>query len=194
MNDYELRLLKRIEALEKQILDKRPETTAPYIDDLRFPATPGLRNPATAAPDYDFTNMGFLFDASTIESIYIIAQMPHDWVAGTYIYPHVHWCPTNTNTGDVYWVMNYKWTNIDAVDAGSVSVRQVIPTAAGTAYTHQYSEFGLGIDGTGKTSSSILSIQIYRKANDPADTYNTDALLKEFDIHYLKDPTKTYFE
>ena len=189
----DIALMREIAKLQNQIDALRTiQVPAPYIDDLRFPAIPGLMNPVTAKPDYDYTNMGFLFDPGAIESVYIIAQMPHDWVAGSFIYPHVHWSPTTTNTGDVYWVMNYKWTNIDAVDAGSVSVRTIIQAGAGTAYTHQYAEFTSGIDGTGKTTSSILSIQIYRKANDAADTYTGDALLKEFDIHYMKDPTKSY--
>jgi len=158
---------------------------------LRFPAIPGLFNPVTAKPDYDYTNVGFLFDPSTIEYIYINAQMPHDWVAGSTIYPHVHWMPTTTNTGAVRWLLAYKWTNMDDVLAGSFSYVAINQAGTGTAYTHQYAEM-TAIAGTGKTTSSIITIVLSREATNGDDTYTGDALLKEFDIHYLKDPTKTY--
>ena len=189
----EITLMKEIAKLQTQIDALRTiEVAAPFLDDLRFPAIVGQRNPAVAKPDYDYTNLGFSFDASTQEIIYIIAQMPHDWVAGSTIYPHVHWMPTTTDTGNVYWAIDYKWTNIDAVDAGAVTTIGVIQAGTGTALTHQYAEM-TAIAGTGKTSSSILSIALYRAASSGEDTYTGEALLKEFDIHYMKDPTKTYY-
>ena len=188
----ELALLRRIEALEKQIFDKRPEIGKPYLEDLKTPAIPGLMNPVTAKPDYDYTNLGFLFDASTAEYVYIIQQMPHNWVAGTIIYPHVHWSPTTTHTGSVYWVMTYKWTNENDADAGGTSIGG-LQAGSGTAYTHQRVAIGTGIDGTGKTSSSILSIILQRSAAHASDTYTGDALLKVFDIHAWLDPSKSYW-
>jgi len=184
-------LLNRIRNLEKRI-ERLGERPAPFLEDLRFPATPGQQNPAVAKPDYDFTNLGFLFDAGSVESIYIIAQMPHDWVAGGIIYPHVHWISASTNTGSVVWTIGYKWTNIDDADAGSVLYPTVTQAGNGTAYVHQVADI-TAIDGTGKTSSSILSIGLFRNATDGADTYTGDALLKEFDIHYMKNPSKSYW-
>jgi hypothetical protein len=189
----EIALMKEIAKLQGQIDALRTiQVASPYIEDLRFPAVPGLFNPVSAKPDYDYTNKGFLFDASSEESIYIIAQMPHDWVVGSIIYPHVHWMPTSTNTGNVYWVMSFKWTNIDDTDAGSNSISDVVVAANGTAYNHQQSNLD-AIAGTGKTSSSIISIRLYRNSTSGDDTYTGEPLLKEFDIHYWKDPTKTYW-
>ena len=188
-----VQLMKKINELENKIQALRTiEIAAPFYEDLRFPATPGLLNPAVAKPDYDYTNIGYLFDPTSLESIYIIAQMPHDWVTGSTIYPHVHWMPTTTNTGNVFWAIEAKWTNINDTDAGSVSTYSGLDAGDGTAYKHQYFELGLGIAGTGKTNSSIISIRVFRFANHASDTYTGDALLKEFGIRYLKDPTKSY--
>jgi hypothetical protein len=188
-----IQLMQKIGELESKIDALRTiEVGKPFYEDLRFPATPGLINPVTSKPDYDYTNIGYLFDPASAEYIYLIAQMPHDWVAGSTIYPHFHWMPTSTNTGNVYWVMVYKWTNIDATDASSNSNISAIAPADGTAYKHQLTDLST-IAGTGKTSSSILSIILYRYANHVNDTYTGDALLKEFDIHYLKDPSKSYW-
>ena len=99
-----IELMKTINELENRINALTTvEIAVPFYEDLRFPASPGRTNPVTAKPDFDYTNIGHLFDPGTIEYVYIAAQMPHDWVAGGSIYPHAHWMPTTTNTGTVVW-------------------------------------------------------------------------------------------
>lgn len=159
------------------------EGDATVWEDLRFPATNLKVNPVTSLPDFDYTEIGYLFDAGSTETLYIIAQMPHSWKIGSSIYPHVHWMPTNTNTGDVLWRFEYKWVNIGDNGAGAFTPVDVLDTASGVAYDHQLASFG-AISGTGKTLSSIISIKISRIGGDGDDTYNADALLKEIDIHY----------
>jgi len=151
-------------------------------EDLRFPAT-AIYPPGVSDPDFDATHIGWLFDAGGTEVLFFIAQIPHQWKVDSNLKAHVHWMPTNTNTGKVLWRLEYKWTNIDEVDAGSWTTLNVLDSGAGTAYTHQIAAFA-SIDGTGKEISSILTIKLSRIGGDATDTYNTDALLKEFDIHY----------
>lgn len=155
-------------------------------EDLRAPAT-GINPPGQEAdPDWDLSNIGWLFDASGIEVLHIIMQMPHSWKQGSNIRPHIHWQPTTTNTGGVYWRMKYKWTNVGDTDAGSWTTIYVVDPGDGTAYKHQIAAFE-EIVGTGKTISSILSIEISRQGGEGTDTYTADALFKEFDIHYEVD-------
>lgn len=161
----------------------RFEGDATVWDDLRFPATQLRVNPATLKPDFDFTEVGFLFDSGSTETLYIIAQIPHSWKVGSSIYPHIHWMPTNTDTGNVLWRMEYKWINIGADGSGAFTSIDTLDAADGTSYKHQIADLP-AIDGTGKTISSILSIKLSRIGGDASDTYNADALLKEFDIHY----------
>jgi len=155
-------------------------------EDMRAPATainpPGVEGD----PDWDATNIGWLFDAAGIEILYIIFQLPHTYKEGTDLYPHVHWQPTSTDTGDVLWKIDYKWTNVNATDAGSTTPVEITPAGDGTTLKHQLSSFA-ALDGTGKTISSILTIKLSRMGNDDDDTYTGDALLKEFDIHYQID-------
>jgi len=154
-------------------------------EDLRMPAT-AINPPGQPSdPDFDEVNGGYLFDAASEEIILIIAQMPHSWIEGSNIKPHVHWQPTNTNTGNVNWSIRYKWVDIGETEPGSWETVSVLDPAEGTAYKHQITNVGI-VDGTGHTLSSILTIFLSRKGADAADTYNTDALLKEFDIHYSK--------
>jgi hypothetical protein len=155
-------------------------------DDLRFPATQLRVNPATLKPDFDTTNVGFLFDAGSVETLYLIAQMPHGWKLGSTLYPHVHWEPTTTDTGNVYWRLEYKWTSIGETEPGSWTTLNVLDAGDGTALKHQIVSLGTMV-GTGQTLSSIISMKLSRVANDGTDTYTGEALLKEFDIHYEMD-------
>jgi hypothetical protein len=41
-----------------------------------------------------------------------------------------------------------------------------------------------GIDGTGKTLSSMIICRLYRDVSDANDTYASDAFLLEIDFHY----------
>jgi hypothetical protein len=63
----------------------------PRYDDIVFEMIPTRINPSTNKPDYDYTNLGFLFPQNiTTEIVNITVQLPHKWKEGTTIYPHVH--------------------------------------------------------------------------------------------------------
>lgn len=179
-------LAARVGSLERLETPLVPRPDNLYYDDFRVPVTAINPPGAVSDPTFDITYIGYLFSASATNVLFIIVQMPHAWAEGTDIEPHVHWMPTNTNTGDVYWRLEYEWTNIDAVQAGSFTTVNKLQAGKGVAYTHQLASFGT-ISGAGKTASSILSIKLSRIGGDAADTYNAAALLKEFDLHYAID-------
>jgi hypothetical protein len=152
-------------------------------DDLRAPATainpPGL----VSDPTFDSTNIGWLFDPSSTEILFIILQMPHSYSEGTNIIPHVHWESTDSNVGTVKWRLEYKWTNVGDIESGSYTAIDITPSTDGNSLKSLISGFG-EISKTGARISSILSVKLSRIGGD--DTYTGDALLKEFDIHYEK--------
>jgi hypothetical protein len=160
--------------------------TATTWEDLRFPAT--AINPAGApsAMVFDTTNIGFTAGAGGTQVIAIIGQMPHSWKVGSDIHPHIHWEPITTNTGDVLWRLEYKWTNIGDTEPANFTTVDVLDAGDGTALKHQLASF-TALSGAGKTLSSILSMKISRIGGDGTDTFTGDALLKEFDIHYESD-------
>ena len=152
-------------------------------EDMRFPATainpPGL----VSDPDWDDTYGGWLFASGATEQLWVIGQMPHTYKEGSAIYPHLHWEPTNTNTGSVAWRIYYKWVNIGGTDAEPTDVLSDYDPGNGTAYMHQLSSLG-SISGTGMGVSSMITIKLQRVGGIGSDTYNADCLFKEFDIHY----------
>ncbi len=46
---------------------------------------------------------GWSFSASVVQELQAAFHINHDYLPGSKIYPHVHWLPTNTNTGVVRW-------------------------------------------------------------------------------------------
>lgn len=161
----------------------RLQNNATTFEDLRFPATAINPQGAIAAMSFDTINIGFTASPIADQSIAIIAQMPHAWKLGSIIYPHIHWQPLTSNTGNIVWKIEYKWTNIGAVEDSSWSTQTVVVPVTGGVGKHLISSFA-GIDGTNKELSSLLTIKIYRLGTDILDTCTSNVLLKEFDIHY----------
>jgi len=167
----------------------RFEGNATVWDDLRVP---GLRAKTNAsAPDLGaFGPSGNLltyrFDgAATTEQVYFTLQMPHSWKQGSTLYPHIHWAPTDTNSGNVKWQLEYSWANIEGT-FGAPTTISVTDGADGTAWKHQIAAFS-ALSAAGKTISSMMVCRLFRNPTDGSDTYAYDAAFLEFDIHYQID-------
>jgi len=161
-----------------------------FWEDLRFPSV-SIKIGATKAPGFaQFKDDGsgstgvytYYYDDSSEEQQFLIAQLPHAYKEGTDIEPHVHWAPSDANSGNVVWGLEYTWQNIDGT-FGNTTAITVTDAADGTADKHQIADFAT-ITGTSKTLSSILVCRIYRDATNASDTYASDAALLEVDIHY----------
>ncbi|MDT8394012.1 MAG: hypothetical protein RQ761_09205 [Bacteroidales bacterium] len=117
------------------------------------------------------------------DQVFLAIQMPHDWDEGTAIEPHVHWSPAavTTATEVVNWNFEYVWQDYESVFP---SASQKINNIAGdvvASFRHNMTSFGL-IDATGMKISSILMCRLWR--NGHTDSYNDNAFLLSFDIHY----------
>jgi hypothetical protein len=112
-------------------------------------------------------------------------QLPHGYVEGSDLVPHVHWTPTDSGSGNVVWGLEYTWANVDGT-FGNSTVVTVPNTADGTAYKHQVAEFS-AISGSGKKIRSLLLCRLFRKAADAADTYAADVALLDVGFQYQAD-------
>jgi len=127
------------------------------------------------------------------EAMSFTVQLPHSWKEGTTIYPHIHWTPKSSASGDVEWNFEYTWVNYDA------ATPQVFPavtsnsvTAAGpfTANSHMITSLttgNAGISGTGKKISSVLVCRVWRNSDSSNDSYNADAGGLFVDFHIQVD-------
>jgi len=156
-------------------------------EDLRFPVT-AIDPAGTAAPPSRNTTTGLLeFSAKAVNIIAIQAQIPHAWKLGSAISPHIHWAPSNTDTGDVRWDLAYKIVPIGSVIPASWTNDTIWIAGSGTADEHMLSEFK-DIDMSAVTGvSCMLLIKLSRNGSAAGDTFTGVAQLLEFDIHYQID-------
>jgi hypothetical protein len=161
-------------------------------DDMRFPVV-AINPPGQGSdPTYDVNELGYLFSANGTETLHIIAQMPHTYKEGSDIRPHVHWEPTNVNINNVVWRFSYRWRNNGETIGAWIDV-DIQAAAAGIADTLQVNTFG-SITKVDAKISSMLDIKLSRIGGDANDTYNADARLKEFDIHFQKNTNGSFLE
>ena len=138
----------------------------PKFTDIVFEFTPTRINPTNTKPDFDYTNVGFLFPQNIpTEIIYLTVQLPHSWKEGSTIFPHVH-VRQSANQQAVF-KLDYLWYDIG----------DTIPTTWTTYTMNEYAvaytsgnvanivKGASGISGAGHGISSILKIKLYRDDN-----------------------------
>lgn len=162
-------------------------------DDLRFPAQ-GINPPGAASDPNIETSTGLpVFSASQTNIIGGVAQLPHSWVEGSVLVPHVHWQKVAAGAGNVLW--RFEYDNI--VNPGEISlltyanVRNALTPVAGTpddgaARRNLISSFG-EVETPGKLISCCILWKLSRIGGDVTDNYAGLARLLEFDIHYQLD-------
>lgn len=155
-----------------------------FWEDLRAPATAINPPGADADPDVSTSTGLLLFDKDATELCFIAMQMPHSWVEGSVIVPHVHWHKTTSAAGTVAWRLRYRYAN----PRGTLSAWSAPITATPTPVTdddtaekHAISTFSSLQYTEGKISMMWL-FELARVGAD--DTYGADAELLEFDIHF----------
>ncbi len=130
----------------------------------------------------------YAFVFSDGDEALITIQMPHDWKEGSTIQPHIHFmCTTDVTPADNFGIeFEYNWANIGAdFSANSTKTGVDISTGVNTDNSHrpEANVTPSGIDGTGKTISSILLCRIKRVAAQ-ADNYGGGIAIFDFDVHY----------
>ncbi|MBK6936810.1 MAG: hypothetical protein IPH18_07890 [Chitinophagaceae bacterium] len=159
-------------------------------DDLRVTLDKGSNS---AALDYLTGSSGpqiwYFRNNQGVESMSFTVQLPHSWKEGTTIYPHLHWSPKSSASGNVEWNLEYSWANYDASTPQvfpAITTSTVVAAGAFTANTHTITPLiagNAGIDGAGKKISSILICRLWRNSGNTADTYNADAGVLFVDFH-----------
>lgn len=136
----------------------------------------------------------YMFAPGEIQEVLVAVQMPHGYKLGTNLKPHIHWTPTSTAGGNVVWGIELSKAGADQA-FGATETMEATAAASTTPYDHQKSGLGtLTPPGSANDTSFMIIARIYRKGDDPADTYPGAAALIEFDIHYQSDKAGTVNE
>jgi hypothetical protein len=129
------------------------------------------------------------FSPTNPNELYFSAQLPHEWLEGSNLEPHVHWVPNaNGAAGErVRWGFEYTWT-APFSSFENTTLMYATTNAQDIDLVkddHLISRFGT-LDATGKTLSSMLICRVFRDAEDVGDTFTDFAGFLEFDFHYQK--------
>ena len=165
-------------------------------DDLRV-SLATAKAPAANAPGFEqvvddgAASIGvFSYHFADGQYLFLTTQMPHNWKVGSTIFPHIHFMTTSdVDPADNFGIgYEYTWTNKDADIAATTSGEsRDLSTGVDSSGQHQLLYVPVaGLDGTGKTLSSILLFRLYRAAA-VADNYADDVIITDFDIHYELD-------
>lgn len=176
------------------------EGAATVWDDLRVSLDKGS---SSASLEYVWGSAGpqiwYFRNNEGLEMMSFVVQLPHGWKEGTTIFPHLHWLPKASKTGNVEWNLDYSWQNYDATTPqvfSTYTTSTVVTTGPFVANTHRITSLtgGTGLDSTGKKISSILICRIWRNSSNAADTYADDAGLLSLDFHYQIDTVGSHAE
>lgn len=169
------------------MLDSRRYPSINRWDDLNVGAS-AVRAPGIADPGFSTAYAAWLFDGNaTTETLLFNFQLPHAWLEGSSISPHVHWAKSTSAAGNVRWVLDYKWASLGSViDSSWTQLTVAAPVAdtadTNTAFKQLLSSFG-SIDATGRKISDVFICKLSRVPTHADDTYGADALMLFFDIH-----------
>jgi len=117
-----------------------------------------------------------------MEQSFISFQLPHIRINSSDLLLHFHWSPAaSTHTGNVTFCAEFTCTNINGIYQPT-NISCIIDAADGTAYKHQMTDEIRVVNNL--NYSAMCNFRLFRNASDARDTFDADAYLLEFDIHY----------
>lgn len=173
------------------------DTSVDVEDDLRVTIDKGSNSAQLGSlTGISGPEIWFFRDCQDVEAMSFTLQLPHNWKDGTTIYPHIHWIPKSSASGNMRWNLDYTWANITTGTFSAVTTSSVTINGPFTANQHLLTDLtsgNVGIDATGKTFSSILICRIWRDSSAVSDTYAGDAGGLSMDFHIsIKNPFVEY--
>lgn len=142
----------------------------------------------------------FVFGNSQMNETFNNFHMPHDYVAGSDIFVHVHWSQNVVDTGGAaaspgvakwYFDVSYAKGHRQAAFIAPITT-SVTQTASAIQYQHMLAEIQLSatlptasqLDSTLLEPDGVVIVRTYRDAADVADTLNQVPFVFYVDIHY----------
>jgi len=113
---------------------------SPTWDDLRFPASTG-KLPASSTPTWTDYKGGQILEFSTGEKIFFLVQLPHDWVEGSSIEPHIHLVINGTPANNIEFTLTYSFANINGVFPTETSIVKEMSVADKVSGQHFILDF-----------------------------------------------------
>ena len=130
----------------------------------------------------------YAFSHTAEEEVFFEAQLPHGYVEGTEIEPHIHAILTSdADAGEtVRFGLEYTWSNVnDVFPATTIIYADRTLTDEDVANKQLIIGFEPDIEEAGMRISAMLSCRLFRDV--ATDTYAHDVVVLELDFHYRAD-------
>lgn len=127
----------------------------------------------------------YSFSASVLNEVWLSFHINHDYEEGTAFFPHIHWIPTDTNTGTVRW--GIEWSAARGHDQEifpSTTFTYIEQAAPGVADQHMVAETTTGITVPNAEADMIILARVFRDAAHANDTYTGACFGFRLDAHY----------
>lgn len=135
--------------------------------------------------DANFQALNFVHNQA--DEVQFTLQLPHSWKEGDVIFPHVHFSPWTTDTGNVQFILEYYQSNVNAqFPASPLTYTMTKNIASNQQWYHLIAGNSTGLTMTGKTVSNILYCRLYRD-NTVDSNLAAKVTFLGFDYHYVKD-------
>jgi len=121
---------------------------------------------------------------ATNEELSVSVENPHKYKEGTDIIPHVHWCPTSTDIGDVRLYLDY--AIVSSTGIVITGTFDVLDSATGNAWVEKRKDLGT-ITGTDLKIGQQGLFRLYRIPASSGDTYGDDVGIFTFGYHHQVD-------
>lgn len=132
------------------------------------------------------------FDPSSEEDLIVPLHIPHG-ILDEIIYPHVHWSPSNTNTGTVRWGLEWSYAKgYNQETFPTTTITYIEQAAPGVVGRHMIAEVvDPGITVAGLETDGLILTRLFRDATHPNDTFTGDAIATFMDAHVQVDRMAT---
>lgn len=120
------------------------------------------------------------------DEVQFTVQLPHSWEQGDTIFPHVHFSPWGTGTGNVQFILEYYISNVNGqFPASPATYTMTKNIASNNQWYHLIANNATGVTMSGITVSSVLYCRLYRD-NTVASNFADKVTFLSFDYHYQK--------
>jgi hypothetical protein len=156
-----------------------------YFDDISFDVATSNK-PGSKPPVFDENRFSYYFEDQAVslneEYLFASQEAPHGMKLDSNITCHIHAKPDTTYIGDYNFQLCYFWNNIMAIELNKTCLTTK-QTTDGNAFKMFLTNFPI-INGTGKTLSSTLKIELKRLSAATSDTFTGNVYVESLGCHY----------
>lgn len=156
----------------------------PIYDDIIISAS-SLRGGTTAPAFIEFISpiWALAFVDTQTDTVYGSFELPHSYKEGTALEVHLHWSPSNNDTGECGWKFEYAIAGMGTEAFTKKTALILSQPASGIPFDHMYASLG-EIAAAGRKIGDVIAFELSRPTGDG---FTGSAFLHSIGVHYQVD-------